>query len=133
MKANDTQVGGAHYKGAEYQHWDMCADADLRHQESAASKYLARWDLKGLPAQDLQKSLHYVQKLRELVFEGRRNPQQRAIHARETMQHFCDSHGYTGMKRESLLRLATWRNDSDLHELELLIEAMIVTYNSSKP
>ncbi len=131
MQANDHQVGGDHYKGSGYQHWDMCADADLRHQESAASKYIARWDLKGKPIEDLEKSVHYVEKLIELESEQRRNPYQRAQAAREIMREYCDENSYTGKKRDALLRLVTWRNSEDLRELVALLLGMITDYNSS--
>ncbi len=64
MSANERQVGGDHYK-AKYQHWDLADDIKLPYFESAATKYLARWRVKnGL--QDLEKSLHYLVKRREL-------------------------------------------------------------------
>lgn len=132
MSANDRQVAGNHYAG-EYQHWDMCADADLRHQESAASKYLARYDLKGHPIVDLEKSKHYVEKLRELVAQGRRNPQQRAMTALETMRHYCNANGFGSRKREALYYLATWRNPGDLRDLELLIDEMIRSSDLKTP
>lgn len=133
MTANERQVGGSHYKGSGYQHWDMAADADLRHQEAAASKYLARWDLKGLPVQDLEKTIHYVEKLIELVLEGRRNAQQRAPTARETMQFYCDSNGFSGPKRTALFVLVTWRNVRDLSVLANMIREMLDIYNSEMP
>lgn len=130
MQANDTQVGGDHYKTSTYQHWDMAADAGLFHQEAAASKYLSRFDTsKGKPEEDLRKAAHYVEKLKELFTEGRRAPLSK-LTARETMVFYCDTNGFTGPKREALLRLVTWRNAFDLSELVLLISKMLEAYNS---
>lgn len=63
-KANDRQVGGAHY-AQEYQHWDFCVDADVPYLIGCASKYLTRWREKN-GVQDLEKSLHYLQKAEEV-------------------------------------------------------------------
>lgn len=58
--SNVEQIGGTHYAGS-YQHWDYCDDVDVPHLESAASKYIARWYLKG-GIQDLQKAVSYIDK-----------------------------------------------------------------------
>lgn len=66
MKANERQVGGAHYRSG-MQHWDLIS----QYQGSVyligcITKYLTRWRKKnGL--QDLEKALHYLDKLMELV------------------------------------------------------------------
>lgn len=59
--ANETQVGGDHYK-TDYQHWDMVCDVfGPEYLMGCASKYIIRWRRKnGL--EDLKKSLHYIQK-----------------------------------------------------------------------
>jgi hypothetical protein len=62
--ANETQVGGSHYR-AEYQHWDFVADLELDYFQACASKYVTRWRKKnGL--EDLHKAPHYMQKRQEL-------------------------------------------------------------------
>jgi hypothetical protein len=76
--ANDRQVDGSHYQdigavgscaqcGAEVQHWDWAGR--LPGLEYAATKYLARWRIKGGLA-SLEKALHYVQKIIEQNFPG---------------------------------------------------------------
>lgn len=70
MGANETQVGGAHYKKS-YQHWDLMVDLEVPYLLGCASKYPTRWREKnGL--EDLRKSMHYIQKAKE---EGVRVPQ----------------------------------------------------------
>lgn len=65
MNANDRQVGGGHY-AASYQHWDLVADLGLGYFEGQITKYVARWRKKnGL--QDLEKAMHFLEKLVELV------------------------------------------------------------------
>jgi hypothetical protein len=64
------QIGGDHYK-SEYMHWDLAADLNLGYFEGQISKYIVRHRQKeGL--KDVQKCLHFLEKLRELVVEGRR-------------------------------------------------------------
>jgi len=64
--ANETQVGGKHYKGVAIQHWDMVAANGLGYFEGQVSKYVTRWRKKnGL--EDLNKAKHFLQKLIEVV------------------------------------------------------------------
>lgn len=64
MSANETQVGGTHYK-AGFQHWDLVWVLGLNYFVGQATKYLSRWRLKnGL--QDLKKALHFADKYLEL-------------------------------------------------------------------
>jgi Protein of unknwon function (DUF3310) len=70
MIANKTQVGGDHYQGGDYQHWDMCATFyGEAFFKCTASKYVIRWRKKN-GAEDLNKALHYLLKLKELVAKG---------------------------------------------------------------
>lgn len=65
--ANDTQIGGTHYRTDEGdQHWDLMAHLyGEAHFKCTATKYIARWRAKN-GAQDLAKAKHYLQKLLEL-------------------------------------------------------------------
>jgi hypothetical protein len=73
--ANNTQVGGEHYKQhggtGQEQHWDRAARLGLDYFQSAATKYIERcWDKNGI--QDLEKAVHYLQKYIELSREAGR-------------------------------------------------------------
>lgn len=72
MSANETQVGGDHYKSA-YQHWDYVAAAGIAYLPAQVSKYLSRWQKKnGL--QDLEKALHFLDKfIEERMAERQKN------------------------------------------------------------
>lgn len=63
MNANDRQVGGDHYKTGGAQHWDMFGPEYLI---GCATKYVARWRKKN-GVQDLEKALHYSEKLLEIM------------------------------------------------------------------
>lgn len=65
MSANDTQVGGTHYKSA-IQHWDYVIANDLDYFQGQITKYVTRWKKKnGLP--DLLKAQHFLNKYIEHV------------------------------------------------------------------
>lgn len=68
MSANDTQVGGSHYR-TNYQHWDFMADTfGLDYFKETATKYVSRWRKKN-GVEDLEKARHYLVKLKELMEE----------------------------------------------------------------
>ena len=55
------QVGGHHYEGHNYQHWDWADENNIPYLEGCATKYLVRWrDKNGV--EDLKKSITYFQK-----------------------------------------------------------------------
>ncbi len=60
------QIGGAHYEqggeDVEEQHWDLMDRWDMEYLPATASKYVVRYDRKGTPVLDLQKSISYLQK-----------------------------------------------------------------------
>lgn len=64
--ANETQVGGSHYKGVAYQHWDLCWDFHLGHLPSAITKYVTRHTKKD-GRQGIEKAIHYTQKYIEVI------------------------------------------------------------------
>lgn len=68
-KANDVQVGGEHYRSAKYQHWDFAADNRMGYFEGQITKYVTRWRKKN-GVQDLEKALHFADKLYELLTSG---------------------------------------------------------------
>jgi len=63
--ANDTQVGGQHYKAKAIQPWDFIAANQLGYFEGNIVKYVSRWRDKG-GVDDLRKARHYLDKLIEL-------------------------------------------------------------------
>lgn len=63
--ANETQVGGAHYR-LPIQPWDYILANGLGFLEGNAIKYLTRWRQKG-GVEDLRKARHYLDKLIEVA------------------------------------------------------------------
>ena len=73
---NATQVGGTHYKdgagkcphcGTELQHWDIVHMFGFDYYVGVATKYLFRLGRKGDPAEQIEKSIHYLQKKLTLI------------------------------------------------------------------
>lgn len=63
--ANSIQVAGSHYV-SEYQHWDLVPDVGMGYFDGQITKYISRWRKKnGL--QDVEKSLHFAVKYKELL------------------------------------------------------------------
>lgn len=65
MSANQSQVGGYHYKKKTIEPWDFIAANNLGFFEGNIVKYISRWKDKG-GVEDLRKARHYLEKLIEL-------------------------------------------------------------------
>jgi Protein of unknwon function (DUF3310) len=69
-RANDTQVGGAHYKGAPVEVWDLVNLLGLDYFQGQVLRYLLRWKDKA-GVEDLHKARHYLDKYIEMAeFDG---------------------------------------------------------------
>ena len=67
MKANETQVGGAHYKTDGIpQHWDIAVMHQFDYFQGQITKYLMRWKSKyptpEKKLEDLRKARHFLDK-----------------------------------------------------------------------
>lgn len=69
LDPNARQVDGSHYKAA-FQHWDLVPLLNLSWQEGCATKYIERCFKKGKTVLDLEKAIHYTEKLIKLVLTG---------------------------------------------------------------
>jgi hypothetical protein len=65
MSANETQVGGDHYKSKAIQPWDYIASNNLGYLEGCIIKYISRHREKG-GLEDLRKARHFLEKLIEV-------------------------------------------------------------------
>ena len=66
IRANEQQVGGAHYAVKAIQPWDYIIANNLGYLEGNVVKYVSRWKDKG-GIEDLKKAQHYLQKLIEVT------------------------------------------------------------------
>lgn len=71
MSANETQVGGRHYKDMGIEVWDVIDTWPLEQRIGAyragALKYIMRMGSKDEMAQEIKKAGHYCQKLVETL------------------------------------------------------------------
>jgi Protein of unknwon function (DUF3310) len=63
-RANEQQIGGAHYAVKAIQPWDFIIANNIGYLEGNIIKYISRWKDKG-GIEDLKKAQHYLQKLIE--------------------------------------------------------------------
>lgn len=118
--ASDYQIGGEHYK-SEYQHWDWCIDINLGYLESAATKYVTRWNKKN-GVQDVEKAIHYLTKAREAYLENRLRNISRVVSpivassklAVENTRSFCHANKLSSLEEKFMLSVAGWQNGNDL-------------------
>ena len=68
--ANDKQSGGDHYRNKAIQPWDYIVSNNIPYLEGNIIKYVSRWREKG-GVQDLEKAMHYLEKLIEVSKERR--------------------------------------------------------------
>ena len=66
QRADDTQIGGSHYKDKTIQPWDYIIANDLGYLEGNVVKYISRWKNKN-GIEDLKKAQHYLAKLLEVA------------------------------------------------------------------
>lgn len=65
MSANETQVGGTHYKTGGEEHWDRVQRLGLDYFQGQITKYVERWKLKN-GVEDLKKARHFLDKYIEI-------------------------------------------------------------------
>lgn len=63
-KANDTQIGGEHYRKSDYQVWDFITDVKMPYLLGCVVKYVMRYEDKN-GIEDLNKARHYLAKAKE--------------------------------------------------------------------
>jgi len=126
-EVNVTQVGGTHYKGTTYQHWDFVQKAlQGRYLEGNITKYVTRYRKKnGL--QDLLKARHYLDKLIEQYNLGEVEPlvQSHRLASHHTPEHFCDVNGLDVSERNFVLLISNWHSRADLNIAGNMLNAMI--------
>ena len=74
VKPDERMIGGTHYLETKYTPWDLIESwchEDQKPMEvflwGNALKYLHRYRRKGTPAQDIDKAIHYLSKLKEYI------------------------------------------------------------------
>lgn len=123
MGANDRQVGGQHYQ-SNYQHWDLAIRVPMSYLEGNATRYVCRWRKKeGM--QDLQKALHYVDKLIEVFEFSTRLRNLNTVHIHEEVNKFSNANNLSFNEKEFVLTICTTNSMDDLLHARELLTAII--------
>lgn len=128
MSANEKQVAGTHYKTTGIQHWDLIHDNDVGYLAGNATKYLCRFRRKG-GAQDLQKALHYVEKMIEKHnnFAGRASGN---VGEMDLTEFFADN-GLSGPECVPIRLILNWKFVSHLDIARNLIQTLLSEFEES--
>lgn len=123
---NETQIGGSHYKGREFQPWDWATEkfckVKLGYFETSAIAYLVRFREKG-GLQDLNKVLHYIDKIiwaHDHGHYGNRCQVENLTIFRFNRENNCDA-----LQSETVRFLVTWRAPQELMEARKLVVELI--------
>jgi len=127
--ANDKQVGGLHYR-SELQHWDLIEENGIGYLEGCATKYVTRWRKKN-GRQDLEKALHYTDKLIELTKAGLRGPRGHVDDA--TMERFAKANGLTEIETTIVKFLVQWEDLTQLLLAKLALKELIEEVEKHEP
>jgi hypothetical protein len=120
---NDKQIGGNHYR-SKIQHWDFVEANGLRYTEGCATKYATRNRKKHEdPRQDLEKAIHYVEKVQDLYRNGVLLPRTAPVVI--TPDAFAAANGLTEDEAEVVRILTFWESDPELTAAMNLLRKMI--------
>jgi hypothetical protein len=120
MPANEERVPG-HYQSSGYMHWDLVLNTGMGYFEGNITKYIVRWRKKnGL--EDLQKALHYLDKLIE-VSNIYREFNFSAVCTE--VEKFQAANKLEDAELDLVMDIATWRNRSDLCKARDLLRVLI--------
>jgi len=132
---NEKQVGGTHYKGG-IQHWDFTLHIlRNRYLEGCITKYVTRFRKKN-GMQDLEKAMHYLQKLQESyaqdcimpLFTGMRYDMQVAAFVQSNDIIATDMTGQRTLVHEFISKITHWSNAEDLEDAVSLLEVVMRHY-----
>ncbi len=110
---NTMQVGGTHYQTG-YQVWDFTENNGLGGLEMCIIKYICRWRDKGNGIVDLQKALHYIDKLADLNLNRRRVP--KGVASIMDLISFCGIQELSPAEADVVVLISRWSSHQDLVE-----------------
>ena len=110
---NAMQVGGTHY-ASDYQPWDYNEHNGLGGLECSIVKYIVRYKEKGNPAGDIQKAIHYADKLLDLHEKVGRVP--KGCASCDEVIKFSGIHNLSPVEDTALAFISRWSSAADLHQ-----------------
>ena len=124
--ANARQVAGTHYR-TEYQHWDMVIDLRLGYFEGQVTKYVTRARKKN-GQQDLEKAIHFMDKLIEAVNGGAmETPDTRVtVERKRLLERYAKENQLSALEAMVVDFVANWRQPRDLRDARNLLQRLFV-------
>ena len=125
MTANSKQIDGSHYnRGERKQHWDIIEEQGIGYIEGVGSKYIDRWRKKN-GVVDLQKTIHYIEKLIELASTIVRKP--RSVPDKSVILKWCEEGGMNIVEASAFINFTCWSSIQDLYTARSKIQYLIET------
>lgn len=124
---NAIQIGGTHYKN-EYQVWDFYENNGLGVMEASIIRYICRWRDKGNGAIDLEKAIHYLDKLIDLYQYHRRVP--KGCAAIDDIRHFSMLQDLNTTEEFIICKISRWSCYDDLSACRISIMELIKEVSS---
>ena len=124
---NERQIGGQHYRemNAAYQHWDLVAEYGLSYFTGCITKYATRWRRKA-GTKDLEKAIHYTDKLINLYHNDTFNFQDRKIPTQLlNMRRFCADQQLSALEIEVVVLAVEYRSLRDLQRLRYVLKLLL--------
>lgn len=122
-EANAKQIGGEHYRSM-YQHWDFAIDNQLPYLIGCATKYVTRAYKKD-GHQDLEKAVHYIEKLGESFLQKRESSQEASVAAgiveERLIEKFIELNALDELQAGAIRLLCTWEDINDLARARQII------------
>ncbi len=122
MSANERQVAGSHYR-AGVQHWDLMAYNRVGYFEAQITKYITRWKKKN-GVQDVEKSIHYHEKLTELLTDGILSLPAESREAK-FLEEFRASNDLGDVEYTIFSLLLTYTTMDELHRVGILLQHLL--------
>lgn len=122
MEANDRQVGGDHYR-TSYQHWDLAIKFRMPYLDGATTKHVSRWRKK-LGVLDLQKGLHYLDKLIESATYDIKRDDTVAVDIE--LARFVEANNLSHLEYQYLFILCTYRNANALKNARQILNKILI-------
>lgn len=120
---NSMQIDGSHYQKKSYQVWDFAENNGLGGLEMCIIKYVCRWRDKGNGYIDLQKAIHYVDKLIDLCLN--RNRVAKGVASWDDIRHFCRAQNLEMAEEDVVLLISKWDCHENLVECRAVIQGML--------
>ena len=119
---NSIQIDGSHYQ-TEYQVWDFVENNGLGGLEMCIIKYVCRWRDKGNGFVDLQKAIHYVDKLIDLSWDRFRVA--KGVASARDIEYFCHVQKLQAAEETVVTLISQWDCHDDLIACRKTIQGML--------